>query len=278
MKQFVIDRITRYIRNSLEDNNHKVIKVPFVKDVSENLDDDDVVSPYHVKYRREIDNIFDDIVQNDRFYKVNVLSLISAALIVIINLFIIVNLLVRLKNESILFIIIIVNVFISIGSLFVIYELLLKRWSNKQKVLCQFIKILSNQKIYDTNSSNVYLLSDVLDIEKSSSTLFVYTIPDGYTFDRNKSPLSSKELDAIDVLLQNYELTDDTIYDYVTNKQVMFDALEQKQLAEYESDVNNELNNLKEHVYKSREKTPFVSQLNKTKKQLQKEMDDKNEG
>lgn len=278
MKQFVIDRITRYIRNSLEDNNHKVIKVPFVKDVSENLDDDDVVSPYHVKYRREIDNIFDDIVQNDRFYKVNVLSLISAALIVIINLFIIVNLLVRLKNESILFIIIIVNVFISIGSLFVIYELLLKRWSNKQKVLCQFIKILSNQKIYDTNSSNVYLLSDVLDIEKSSSTLFVYTIPDGYTFDRNKSPLSSKELDAIDVLLQNYELTDDTIYDYVTNKQVMFDALEQKQLAEYESDVNNELNNLKEQVYKSREKTPFVSQLNKTKKQLQKEMDDKNEG
>lgn len=278
MKQFVIDRITGYIRNSLEDNNHKVIKVPFVKDVSENLDDDDVVSPYHVKYRREIDNIFDDIVQNDRFYKVNVLSLISAALIVIINLFIIVNLLVRLKNESILFIIIIVNVFISIGSLFVIYELLLKRWSNKQKVLCQFIKILSNQKIYDTNSSNVYLLSDVLDIEKSSSTLFVYTIPDGYTFDRNKSPLSSKELDAIDVLLQNYELTDDTIYDYVTNKQVMFDALEQKQLAEYESDVNNELNNLKEQVYKSREKTPFVSQLNKTKKQLQKEMDDKNEG
>lgn len=278
MKQFVIDRITRYIRNSLEDNNHKVIKVPFVKDVSENLDDDDVVSPYHVKYHREIDNIFDDIVQNDRFYKVNVLSLISAALIVIINLFIIVNLLVRLKNESILFIIIIVNVFISIGSLFVIYELLLKRWSNKQKVLCQFIKILSNQKIYDTNSSNVYLLSDVLDIEKSSSTLFVYTIPDGYTFDRNKSPLSSKELDAIDVLLQNYELTDDTIYDYVTNKQVMFDALEQKQLAEYESDVNNELNNLKEQVYKSREKTPFVSQLNKTKKQLQKEMDDKNEG
>lgn len=278
MKQFVIDRITRYIRNSLEDNNHKVIKVPFVKDVSENLDDDDVVSPYHVKYRREIDNIFADIVQNDRFYKVNVLSLISAALIVIINLFIIVNLLVRLKNESILFIIIIVNVFISIGSLFVIYELLLKRWSNKQKVLCQFIKILSNQKIYDTNSSNVYLLSDVLDIEKSSSTLFVYTIPDGYTFDRNKSPLSSKELDAIDVLLQNYELTDDTIYDYVTNKQVMFDALEQKQLAEYESDVNNELNNLKEQVYKSREKTPFVSQLNKTKKQLQKEMDDKNEG
>ena len=194
------------------------------------------------------------------------------------NFFIIVNLLVRLKNESILFIIIIVNVFISIGSLFVIYELLLKRWSNKQKVLCQFIKILSNQKIYDTNSSNVYLLSDVLDIEKSSSTLFVYTIPDGYTFDRNKSPLSSKELDAIDVLLQNYELTDDTIYDYVTNKQVMFDALEQKQLAEYESDVNNELNNLKEQVYKSREKTPFVSQLNKTKKQLQKEMDDKNEG
>lgn len=278
MKQFVIDRIIRYIRNSLEDNNHKVIKVPFVKDVSENLDDDDVVSPYHVKYRREIDNIFDDIVQNDRFYKVNVLSLISAALIVIINLFIIVNLLVRLKNESILFIIIIVNIFISIGSLFVIYELLLKRWSNKQKVLCQFIKILSNQKIYDTNSSNVYLLSDVLDIEKSSSTLFVYTIPDGYTFDRNKSPLSSKELDAIDVLLQNYELTDDTIYDYVTNKQVMFDALEQKQLAEYESDVNNELNNLKEQVYKSREKTPFVSQLNKTKKQLQKEMDDKNEG
>lgn len=278
MKQFVIDRITRYIRNSLEDNNHKVIKVPFVKDVSENLDDDDVVSPYHVKYRREIDNIFDDIVQNDRFYKVNMLSLISAALIVIINLFIIVNLLVRLKNESILFIIIIVNVFISIGSLFVIYELLLKRWSNKQKVLCQFIKILSNQKIYDTDSSNVYLLSDVLDIEKSSSKEFVYTIPDGYTFDRSKSPLTSKKLDAIDVLLQNYELTDDTIYDYVTNKQVMFDALEQKQLAEYESDVNNELNNLKEQVYKSREKTPFVSQLNKTKKQLQKEMDDKNEG
>ena len=277
MKQFVIDRITRYIRNSLEDNNHKVIKVPFVKDVSENLDDDDVVSPYHVKYRREIDNIFDDIVQNDRFYKVNVLSLISAALIVIINLFIIVNLLVRLKNESILFIIIIVNVFISIGSLFVIYELLLKRWSNKQKVLCQFIKILSNQKIYDTNSSNVYLLSDVLDIEKSSSTEFVYTIPDGYTFNRNKSPLSSKELDAIDVLLQNYELTDDTIYDYVTNKQMMFDALEQKRLAEYESDVNNELNKLKEHVYKSREKTPFVNQLNKTKQQLQKEMDDDNE-
>lgn len=116
-----------------------------------------------------------------------------------------------------------------------------------------------------------------MDIEKSSSEQFVYTIPDGYTFDCSKSPLTAKELDAIDVLLQNYELTDDTIYEYVTNKQVMFDALEQKRLAEYESDVNAELNNLKEQVYKSREKTPFVSQLSKTKQQLQKEMDDENE-
>ena len=276
MKQFIIDQITAYIKDRLEDDDHKTIKVPLVRSSDKNFDNN-MISPYQVKYRRELDSGFGNIIENDQFYKVGIVSLISAALILFINLFIIFNFLLKLKNGTMLFIMVTVSVFISIALIFVIYGLLLKHWSSKQKVLCQFIKIISNQKIYDTNSSNVYLLSDVLDIEKSSSEQFVYTIPDGYTFDCSKSPLTAKELDAIDVLLQNYELTDDTIYEYVTNKQVMFDALEQKRLAEYESDVNAELNNLKEQVYKSREKTPFVSQLSKTKQQLQKEMDDTNE-
>lgn len=276
MKQFIIDQITVYIKDRLEDDDHKTIKVPLVRSSDKNFDNN-MISPYQVKYRRELDSGFGNIIENDQFYKVGIVSLISAALILFINLFIIFNFLLKLKNGTMLFIMVTVSVFISIALIFVIYGLLLKHWSSKQKVLCQFIKIISNQKIYDTNSSNVYLLSDVLDIEKSSSEQFVYTIPDGYTFDCSKSPLTAKELDAIDVLLQNYELTDDTIYEYVTNKQVMFDALEQKRLAEYESDVNAELNNLKEQVYKSREKTPFVSQLSKTKQQLQKEMDDENE-
>lgn len=276
MKQFIIDQITAYIKDRLEDDDHKTIKVPLVRSSDKNFDNN-MISPYQVKYRRELDSGFGNIIENDQFYKVGIVSLISAALILFINLFIIFNFLLKLKNGTMLFIMVTVSVFISIALIFVIYGLLLKHWSSKQKVLCQFIKIISNQKIYDTNSSNVYLLSDVLDIEKSSSEQFVYTIPDGYTFDCSKSPLTAKELDAIDVLLQNYELTDDRIYEYVTNKQVMFDALEQKRLAEYESDVNAELNNLKEQVYKSREKTPFVSQLSKTKQQLQKEMDDENE-
>lgn len=276
MKQFIIDQITAYIKDRLEDDDHKTIKVPLVRNSDKNFDNN-MISPYQVKYRRELDSGFGNIIENDQFYKVGIVSLISAALILFINLFIIFNFLLKLKNGTMLFIMVTVSVFISIALIFVIYGLLLKHWSSKQKVLCQFIKIISNQKIYDTNSSNVYLLSDVLDIEKSSSEQFVYTIPDGYTFDCSKSSLTAKELDAIDVLLQNYELTDDTIYEYVTNKQVMFDALEQKRLAEYESDVNAELNNLKEQVYQSREKTPFVSQLSKTKQQLQKEMDDTNE-